>query len=208
MLTHELKTPLSVVSLALGDSGNQPRIRDRARRAVENMRDVIDRCAQSARLVDEGDPAEPASAPEPLDATEVLRAAIQWQVQADRIDLRVPDRPPTCRADRQLLLTIVGNLLENAIKYGPPDGRVHVAIEATYVAGKPGVGISVSNPVGPAGRPDPTHLFRKYRRGARAQHQAGSGLGLYLSRQLARRLEGDLTLRDDTDVRFELWLPS
>lgn len=104
MLTHELKTPLSVVSLALGDSGSQPRIRERARRAVENMRDVIDRCAQSARLVDEGDPAEPASALEPLDPAEVLREGIEWQGQADRIDLCVPDRLPVCPAVRMTRL--------------------------------------------------------------------------------------------------------
>ena len=50
MLTHELKTPLSIIALALGPSGQRLQMHERATRAVRNMREVINRCAQMARL--------------------------------------------------------------------------------------------------------------------------------------------------------------
>jgi signal transduction histidine kinase len=52
MLSHELKTPLSVVTLALGDDTGSAPMKARARRAVENMRDVVERCEQTARFDD------------------------------------------------------------------------------------------------------------------------------------------------------------
>jgi signal transduction histidine kinase len=66
----------------------------------------------------------------------------------------------------------------------------------------------VSNAPGDAGRPDPEQLFKKYWRGAGATRHAGSGLGLYLSSLIARRLGGELRYQPEmTDVRFVLWLP-
>lgn len=208
MVAHELKTPLSVFSLALGSAGQQPRMRERALRAVESMREVIDRCADVARFDDEfaRNDALPVTMPLALDG--VLAEAVRRQVAAARIDCDVAEGLPACRADRQLLLVIIGNLLENAAKYGPPQARIRASIERANRDGRPGVALRVANAVGPAGRPDAARLFEKYYRGEHARRQAGSGLGLYLSRRLALRLGGELSLHDSHDVSLELWLPA
>ena len=52
--------------------------------------------------------------------------------------------------------------------------------------------VEVRNPVGPAGRPDPSRLFSKYYRSDQAAGISGTGLGLYWVQQLARRLGGEL----------------
>lgn len=210
MLTHELKTPLSVVSLALGSASRQPSMRERGLRAVGNMRDVIDRCAEVA-LVDDavgrygGPPAL-----RPVSMEEVLADALGAQLQADRVDCAVARSVPACLGDRQMLRVIVSNLIENALKYSPPEGRVRVFVEPAVVEGLGGVALRVVNRVGAAGRPDADRIFEKYHRGARARNRSGSGLGLYLSRRLAYRLGGELSLRggDADEVTFELWLPS
>lgn len=209
MLTHELKTPLSVVSLAMGEAGRQPVMRERALRAIDNMRNVIDRCAQVARVDDESDRHESAPALEPLAMDEALAQAVRAQLHGERVDCNVASGLPPCLADRQMLQVIIGNLLENAIKYGPAEARVRAALTSAVLGGRPGVALRVANRVGLAGRPDPGHLFQKYQRGSLARHRSGSGLGLYLSHRLAYRLGGELSLREGEgdEVCFELWLP-
>lgn len=210
MLTHELKTPLSVVSLALGEAGRQPPMRERALRAVGNMRNVIDRCAQVA--VEDDLVSRHGASPklERLEVGEVLVEAVGGQLEADRVDCRVAEGLPACQADLQMLRVIVGNLLENALKYGPAEGRISASVEASALEGRPGVALRVTNAVGPAGPPDPERIFEKYHRGERARHLSGSGLGLYLSRRLAYRLGGELTHEASAadEVAFKLWLPT
>lgn len=209
MLAHELKTPLTVVSLALGSAGQLASMRERAVRAVGNMRDVIDRCAQAARVDDDVARHDAQPSLQPVQMDQLLAEAASAQLRGARVDRRAARGLPSCLADRQMLLVIVGNLLENALKYSPDDSRVRAALEPSAFEGRPGVALRVTNAVGPAGRPDVARLFEKYHRGERARHRSGSGLGLYLSRRLAYRLGGELLLRDgpDDQVCFELWVP-
>lgn len=210
MLTHELKTPLTVVSLALGSAGQLVSMRERAVRAVGNMRDVIDRCAQAARVDDDAARHDAQPVLQRVELDQVLAEAVGVQLQGARVDVRVAEGLPACLADRQMLLVILGNLLENALKYSPKHSRLQVSIDAVTFEGRCGVALRVSNRVGPAGRPDAAFAFNKYHRGPRARHRSGSGLGLYLSRRLAYRMGGELSLLEPAGdaVSFELWLPS
>jgi signal transduction histidine kinase len=209
MLTHELKTPLSVLSLALGDAGRMPSIRARAFRAMDNMRNVIDRCAQASLVDDATGLRDTSLAIAPVNMSDLVTDAVNGQLLGDQVDCSVAVGLPACRSDRQILAVIIGNLLENALKYGPEEGRVQLSVTPNQRKDQQGVALRVTNQVGLSGRPDPSHLFEKYHRGALARRQSGSGLGLYLSHQLAVRLGAELSLHDgDTDeVCFELWLP-
>jgi signal transduction histidine kinase len=211
MLTHELRTPLSVVSLALGESGRSPSMRERAQRAVRNMNDVIERCSQTALFDDELSRHDASPVLEPVALDRSVTSAIAALEHADRVECCAAPELPTCLADPKMLRVIIGNLFENALKYGPPEGRVTAVVEPASREGRAGVMLRVSNAVGAAGRPDPAHLFEKYHRGVGARHGSGSGLGLYLSQRLAYRLGGLLEHRPksgDDDVVFELWLPA
>ena len=209
MLTHELKTPLSVVSIALGSAGSQPQMQDRAMRAVGNMRDVIDRCAQASRLDDEMARHDAPPDLMPVELQEVVTRAVAAHLQARRVSLQADDSAPACLGDPQMLAVIVANLLDNALKYSPKDSLVQLTVASAASEGRPGVALRVTNPVGPAGRPEADRLFEKYYRGARARHRSGSGLGLYLSKRLAYRMAGELGLVDARadEVCFELWMP-
>jgi signal transduction histidine kinase len=208
MLSHELKTPLSVVTLALGDDTGSVAMKARGLRAVDNMRDVVERCEQTARFDDIahlGASLELA----PVRLEDVLNAAIDAIGHANRFDRHEEAALPACFTDRQMALILVTNLVENALKYGPPDGRIRVGLAPSVRDRQLGVALRVANAVGLAGRPDPAQVFGKYYRGERARHQSGSGLGLYLSRCITKRLGGALSLRDPEgdEVAFELWLP-
>ena len=207
MLTHELKTPLSVASLSLFPGGPGPAMRERALRAVSAIQTVIDRCAQIASFDEDTQADQSRTFAQAVAPDAVLREAVALQTGAERVDLVVPTPLPVCTLDPQKLRLILSNLLDNALKYSPPESRVTVWAQA--VQGKEGMGVAfeVANAVGRAGRPDAQRLFEKYHRGALARHRSGSGLGLYLSHRLAARLSGTLTLRETEDVRFALWIP-
>lgn len=210
MLTHELKTPLSVVSLALGESGQQPTIRARALTAIENMRSVIDRCAQAARVDDDSTNRTMSLTIEPVQLRAVVAEAIAGHLQGERVDNQLHAPLPACLADRASVLTIIGNLLDNALKYSPGDSVVRITAQITNLNGRPGATLRITNDIGDQGAPDPVHVFEKYYRGPRARNLSGTGLGLYLSRRLAQRMGGALSLvpAQPSLVGFELWLPS
>jgi signal transduction histidine kinase len=206
MLTHELTTPLSVASLALSKLSETSAIRTRAYRAVDSMRGIIERVSLADRL----DRDNSLLRREVVDVTALLRE-LREQFNDDdqtgpRIALRLEGRMQ-CQTERQLLAMVMGNLMDNALKYGA--GEVMVAGRAQDRGQQPGLLLAVSNPAGPSGRPDPTHLFEKYHRGRAAMGKPGTGLGLYLSALITKRLGGELRhLPEADDVRFELWLPA
>jgi signal transduction histidine kinase len=66
----------------------------------------------------------------------------------------------------------------------------------------------VENTVGSAGFPEADKVFDKYYRGAAAQRQSGSGLGLFLVKSLLALMRGKIVYTPLSErVRFEMWLP-
>lgn len=209
MLTHELKTPLSVFALALGKSGQSSEVQKRAVRAVENMREVIDRCELTASVDEDATHRSIFLHTESVDLGDLMSQAISLHRQAERIDLRLGDALPVCRTDKTVLLAIIGNLVDNALKYSPEESSILIDLQPSEMNGRSGFMLQVINKAVDGGAPDPAQVFEKYYRGARARQQSGSGLGLYLSKRLARMLAGELSMRggEVSDVCFELWVP-
>ncbi len=117
-----------------------------------------------------------------------------WEaLGATAVDLRLRDESGgwLAIADADQLDQVLWALLDNAVKYGA--GRpIDVAI-----ANEPGEGqlrMTISDH-GP-GIPDPDRalLFTRFERGSRGSGEGGSGLGLYVSRELCRAMGGELTL--------------
>jgi len=109
--------------------------------------------------------------------------------------------------DPARVTTIIGNLLDNAIKYSPNGGQVRCKVGRLDARGfvrvsDPGLGIAPG---------DMSRLFTRFGRIVTSEnnHIPGTGLGLHLSRELARRQAGDITV-ESTSGRgslFEFWLP-
>jgi signal transduction histidine kinase len=102
---------------------------------------------------------------------------------------------------------IVSNLLENAIKYSPTGGRVQCAVSGTNGVATLRV---VDSGVGVA-HEDLPRLFNRFDRieHRATSHVGGTGLGLYLSRELARQHGGDIRVesRPGSGSTFTLTLP-
>jgi len=206
MLMHELKTPLAVIDLALKDRAGNDKTRGYVARAIDNMQSILDRCVQTDRLVDR--PFEVQS--QRFDLVLQLQRWVQDNPQAvDRLNLHTPPAAYVF-ADLQCVQIIVSNLIENALKYGDPLEPVEITLQTqTHTDGSTGLSLSVCNTQGMAGRPDAGKVFAKYYRSAAAQRQSGTGLGLFLSHNLARQIRAELHYRPTTThICFELWLPN
>ncbi len=203
MLSHELKTPLSVIRLTLGAAGLPAATKERVGRTVADMDAIIERCLQSDRL--RAGRIHPIPAPcrvEDLLARlrEDLGAPPRLRIHADPL--------PVCTTDSELLGVVLRNLCDNALKYGSPHAVVGLTATLARSRGRAGIRIAVINAPGPAGMPDPRRVFKKYYRAPGAHGKTGSGLGLHIAQGCARRLGGWLCYRPATaEVRFELWLP-
>src|SRR5690606_25624071 len=155
----------------------------------------------------------------PTDVAPILAAAAddhQFQAEEQRIVLEceVPRQLPRIPTDAQRVRAILGNLVSNALKYTPAGGRV--AVSATVTEDGPrGSGrwlaLSVAD-TGPGVAPeDRERIFEEfYRVDATAAAAHGLGLGLAISRRVARALGGDITVESELGrgSTFTLWLPA
>ena len=113
---------------------------------------------------------------------------------------------PNLYTDESRVRQIVGNLIDNALRWTPDGGTVRVAAHPRTGGGAV---ISVTDS-GPGIAPDRLdEIFEPFRSENTPDGQHGSGLGLAISRQLARALGGDLRVesRIGAGSRFTLELP-
>jgi PAS domain S-box-containing protein len=216
-LSHELRTPLNAIGgytdlLLLGIHGTLP---DAQREALERVRtsqqhllhlitDMLDiGRIEAGRLTYDLGPVPIAG------VLETVRGIIEPQAAARSIALhwQPPDPGVVARADRYRVEQVVLNLLTNAIKYTEPNGQVTVAYHAAdhwmmLEVSDTGIGI-------PADQTDTIfELFTQVGRSL-ANPIEGAGLGLPISRELARGMGGDLTAqsREGEGSVFTLRLP-
>ncbi|MGB3788127.1 MAG: ATP-binding protein, partial [Phormidesmis sp.] len=116
------------------------------------------------------------------------------------------------QGDRDLLTQTLQNLIDNAIKYNLPAGSVNRWLAITGKARGQRVEINVANSSSGIPEEDRDRIFDRFYRGdlSRNRKREGFGLGLSLSREIARAHKGDLHLDSPQPgiVAFTLVLPA
>jgi two-component system phosphate regulon sensor histidine kinase PhoR len=112
------------------------------------------------------------------------------------IDLDLPQAPVVIAGDREELLRLIENLIENALKYGASGGKVVVSLAVAISEGAPEVRLTVRD-FGPGIAPE--HLPRLTERFYRvdvgdSRAQGGTGLGLSLVKHIVNRHRGRLVI--------------
>ena len=230
MMSHELRTPLNAVIgyaelLDLGIAGpltpeqryQISRIRAGGRHLLALVNEVLD-----LAKVEAGRLAVHVSTARASHATDSAIALVQPAAEARAISISAvasADPDATYDGDEDRVRQILVNLLNNAVKFTEPGGSVTVeccvatraAPEARLLNG-PWVCLSVTDTG--IGIPDDRIAsifdpFVQVKRG-HTRPADGSGLGLTISRRLARLMKGDLTVRSAVGKGscFTLWLPA
>jgi signal transduction histidine kinase len=198
-LAHALKTPLSVM---LAESERRPGpLAEVVDRQAEVMRNQVDHHLRRARAAARGQGARERTAVEPI--LDELAHTLEriFRDKGVEIDWRCDVENLAFQGERQDLMEMVGNLLENACKYG--GGRVRAVAEPS--------GNRLLLVIEDNGRGLPEDRREEVlRRGARLDESApGSGLGLSIVDELARAYGGSVMLTGSTSsgLRAVLELP-
>jgi signal transduction histidine kinase len=205
MLVHEIRGPLTVIEL--GNRALTQRVLDaaqtaawaqRMRSATDTIGQIVENCDEVERLEEGALPAtvaEVAIAPVLADTLDRLRHTVPGA--AERIHtLYTPEttRYASCRGDPHCVGIILRNLLANALKYAPAGSAVQLQCSAVQQGGRACVEFAVHNDQGASGAPDPARVFSRYYRAQSATHVSGTGLGLWLSQNLARQMQSEIRL--------------
>ncbi|MGW1068607.1 ATP-binding protein [Streptomyces aureus] len=126
-----------------------------------------------------------------IDLDEVVPMALLG-VPEGSVDLDIPESLPMVAVDAGLLERAVANLVENAVKYSPPDARVLVA--ASAMADRVEVRVVDRGPGVPDEAKD--RIFAPFQRYGDAPRGTGVGLGLAVARGFAEAMGGTLNAED------------
>jgi two-component system phosphate regulon sensor histidine kinase PhoR len=198
-VSHEFKTPLTAIqgfaetllAGALDDPNNNRRfleiIRDHATRLARLTDDLL----KLARI--EVGKLEVEFSP--LGLTELIEGCAEVTLlKANRkqitLDIRTTPGLSPVRGDASLLREVLQNLLDNAIQYTPPGGRIQVsaaagAREAVITVADTGIGIPLA---------DQERIFERFYRvdAARSREAGGTGLGLSIAKHIVEAHGGRL----------------
>jgi two-component system OmpR family sensor kinase len=211
---HELRTPLTALSLQLQSLAAAGATEDRDA-AVRNLETGV---ARAARLIEQLlAVAREQHAGErerrPLQLDEFVRQVVaEWVplAEAAGIDLGIAEAAVVrVLAEEDGLRILLGNLLDNAIRYTPRGGRVDVCV--SHMAGSPPRAVLSVTDTGP-GIPEAERgrVFDRFHR-VPGTAAGGSGLGLALVRSVANRHEGQVVLESGpggTGLRVVVILPA
>jgi PAS domain S-box-containing protein len=215
-VSHELRTPLAAiygaaVTLGRQDIGLDDELQERLLSIVieesERLSEIVNDLLIASQL-DSG------SLPVTIEATDafalaeaVIESARAHLPDGTTIELTAPESLPRVAADPGQLRQVLDNLLENAVKYSPSGGQIDVTLELRgdalrFAVRDPGLGI-------PAG--EQRRIFEKfYRLDPDMSHGVGgTGLGLYICRELVRRVGGKIWVdsREGEGSTFFVELP-
>jgi heavy metal sensor kinase len=197
--SHELRTPLTAIKGQAEVALSRPRDAVAYREVLQAVNEEVDRLIRmvgSLLTLARADAGQISIASEPVSLGDLVDAAVEQvhpMAEKHSLGLRVVSGPSVVlQADEDLLLQLLLNLLDNAIKCTPSGGQVTVGWrvndrEIELQVRDTGVGI------GPEHLP---HIFDRFYRAdkARSRAEGGAGLGLSISRWIAEAHGGSISV--------------
>ncbi len=200
MVSHELRSPLTplkgfLASLLQGTAEDSPEARREYYRIMLRQADKLERLITDLLDVSQIDSGALLVDTSPIELTRLVAeqtAEIAAQQPKRSITFIEPDTPILVNADGFRVQQVLANLVSNAVKYSPADAPVEVSVLSVGVEGvvsvrDRGTGILLS---------DQNRVFDRFFRVENGpdRRTGGSGLGLYIARQLVEAMSGRLWL--------------
>ncbi len=211
-VTHELNSPLSSIKLSLQtllkrelEKPKRDRISENALQETERLRELVNNILTSARLDDGKIQLQPVNE-NISDITNRIVSEFSTRFGADRMKSEVSPGL-TLRVDQVAFRTVVDNLLENAFKYNREDGKVELALysdEQKIILEISDQGPGISDEYG-------EQVYQQFFReqNEETRHTIGTGLGLYIVKNLVELHHGSITHRKNKDAgtTFQVEIP-
>ena len=202
-LSHDIKTPLSAIKLysaalsknLYSDTEKQQKVAESITEKVDEIEGYVSQIITASRedfLSLEADMVEFYLS----ELIEKITGYYREKLALIKTDFIV-GKYKNCllSGDLNRSVEVLQNMMENALKYG--DGR---RVELIFPEDDECVQIAVTNGGCTLGKDDLPHIFESFWRGANAENIGGSGLGLYICRQLMRKMNGEIFAEIDNDI--------
>ena len=201
---HELRGPMTIIKgyLTMFEAGLLGELPPRARSVLpllisksDEIDWMIEQMLETARL-DVGRLELNRRRVDVVGLTESAIAGMRMMLASHSLNFEEPSQPVEADVDPERFQIVVRNLLSNAAKYSPAGSVINVCVGrdadmATVSVADEGAGITDE---------DQAQLFTRFGRLRNTQHVHGTGLGLWLSREIARMHGGDVTLKSIAGV--------
>lgn len=216
--SHELKTPLSAI-LAAAETLLEHDPSDAVRR-VKFYKSILDNTRRLHNLIgdmlDLSEIEQKKAALEfaPYDVSTIVREVVAelWPEVGKKnqaLAVEAPSEPVMIQVDRKSLAKALGNLIDNAIRYTEPGGRISVRVERDVAARQIRIEVE-DNGIGIPPH-DLERIFERFYRvdKARSMRSGGTGLGLAIVKHIMETLGGAVTVTSEPGKgsRFTLLLP-
>jgi two-component system sensor histidine kinase KdpD len=211
-MAHEFKTPLTsvmAVTTSLLANPDQPRetraeLVRIANEETKRLKELIDDAVEMGRL----DSSNIKVQVEPSNVAEIVREVVSsMQAEADGRPMNVvcDEFPAEIAVDRRLVRLAIKQLVDNALKYSPPDDPVMIHVHN----GSGTVTVAITDRGKGIPTQEQSRVFDRLYRSPSVQHRVpGSGLGLSIAQNIARAHRGDLTVDSRPgETTFRLILP-
>ncbi|MGE0227894.1 MAG: sensor histidine kinase [Dehalococcoidia bacterium] len=199
-VSHELRTPIAAaralaetLEAGVAEPEERERFHHRLVAEIDRLGAIVQRLLWLARVESGAETFTIA----PIDANDLLReAASRIGPLAASRDVRIDVLPgpgvDTVLGDRERVLEVLSNLLDNAVRHSPHGGAVHLtttreAEQVRFQVADEGPGIPLA---------DRTRVFERFYTGDRARGPGGSGLGLAIARHIIQRLGGRIWIEE------------
>jgi two-component system sensor histidine kinase VicK len=215
-VSHELRTPLASIHGAANTlRSRDDHLRPKTRRDLleivyeqsERLHQLVDQILLANQLSSGSAHVEKRSF-DPTDVAEAAVASLRRRLPGDaEVKLTAPPTLPAAAGDPERVRQVLVNLLENAYKYSPGGGHVDVGVaqadgHVRFTVRDQGLGIP---------RGEHERIFEKFYRldAGMSRGVGGSGLGLFIARELVSLMEGRLWVESDPGIgsTFSFELP-
>lgn len=204
-LSHDIRTPLSAIDLYTKALATNLYDKEEERqqaiagigRNTEVIKNYVEQIVEAAREdflqmeVNNGE----------FYLSQVIQSLVHYYTEKlDRIHTRfIVGTVPGCLVygDENRMIEVGQNLLENAIKYG--DGE---RIQISFSEEEDHVLVSITNSGYTLPQEEMTHIFDSFYRGSNSEHVRGSGLGLYICKELLHKMDGEIYAGTAKDNEF------
>jgi NtrC-family two-component system sensor histidine kinase KinB len=210
-VAHEFRTPLTSLRMAVHLCAEQvvgpltekqAELLGTAREDCDRLQTMVDDLLDLSRI--ESGRSELFPLPTPI-STLIERAIDEHKAEADskrvRLNSDLPAADVSVLADLERIGHVFSNLIGNALRYTPNDGTI--TLGATLKNGM--VRFTVSDPGKGIAKEYQTRLFEKFFRVPENDDQKGTGLGLYIAKEIVRGHGGDIGVESEAGKGSTFW---
>ncbi len=201
IIYHEIRTPLSVIRLALAMKDPSESVKKYAKQAITNIDRIIERCSYADALYN----SKIIPILEPCDLALTAKKLVDENYKNSPIDIIDNLRNSEIQSDSELLKIILNNLIGNAVKYCSYGSRVSIELYSNTVGETEGKYFIIRNKLDHPEEVDREGIFERYIRTPSAEKVSGSGLGLFIVKGLLESLYAEITCEiNNNEIEFKV----